>query len=151
MQTGKVKPRPLALVDAPGSDYWRSLTRYLKRHLEEEKLISAGDLTLMRHFQDTDAAIGELLHFYKNFVSSRFLKEKYLIRSKRPVSDDELKKMSKLFSDICVSGGIERMKSIDEDNDKDPTLERLVFHFNRSSYSRLRQLIDHLNDLPALT
>lgn len=150
VQTGKARPRPLVMVDAPGSDYWRSLLKYLKLHLEEEKLISVGDLTLTRHFQDTDQAVDEVVNFYRHYDSSRFLRDKYLIRLKRPITDDELKKASRLFADICSGGGLERLKDISEDNEKDPTLERIVFKFDRSGYCRLRQLIDHFNQLPAL-
>jgi hypothetical protein len=34
-----------------------------------------------------------------------------------------------------------------EDDNKDTQLERLVFHFDKSSYSGLRTLIDTLNAL----
>ena len=148
VQTGKAKPRPLVFVDAPGSDYWRSLMRLMKKSLLEEGLISPHDLMLIRHFQDNLSAVDELAMFYKNFDSSRFLRDKYLIRLKRPISDEELKKVSFLFKDICVRGGIERLKDLAEDDNQDHSLERLVFHFDRSGYSRLRLLIDHLNALP---
>ncbi len=150
VQTGKAKPRPIVMVDAPGSDYWKSVLRLLKKDLLDEALISPHDLTLVRHFQDNASAVNELVLFYKNYDSSRFLRDKYLIRLKRPVSDAELKQVSALFKDLCVKGGIERLKDITEDDNRDPALERLVFYFNRTAYSRLRQLIDHLNALPSL-
>ena len=150
VQTGKAKPRPLVLVDAPGSDYWRSLLKLLKKNLLDENLISPRDLSLIRHFQDNESAVHELTGFYKNYDSSRFFREKYLIRLKRPISDEELKRVSAQFKDICAKGGIERMKDLAEDDNQDLSLERIVFHFDRSSYSRLRELINCLNTLPAL-
>ena len=151
VQTGKAKPRPLVLVDAPGSDYWHSLLRLLKKNLLEENLISPKDLSLVRHFQENEGAVAELTLFYKNYDSSRFLRDKYLVRLKRPISDDELKNVSAQFKDLCAKGGIERLADIGEDDNQDPALERLVFHFDRSSYSRLRELIDCLNAMPTLS
>ena len=151
VQTGKAKPRPLVLVDAPGSDYWKSLLRLLKKNLLEEELISPNDLALIRHFQNNEEAVSEVVNFYKNFDSARFLRNRYLIRLKRPLADEELKRISFQFKDLCSQGGLERLKEIAEDDNQDPSLERIVFHFDRMSYSRLRQLVDAFNTLPALS
>lgn len=148
VQTGKAKPRPLVMVDAPGSDYWKALIRLIRKNLLEEGLISPNDMNLFRHYQDNEPAVSDLLNFYKNYDSSRFLRDKYLIRLKRPVTDAELKALSAQFKDICVKGGIERLADPLEDDNQDPSLERIVFHFNRAGYSRLRELVDRLNDLP---
>ena len=150
VQTGKAKPRPIVMVDAPGSDYWKSLLRLLKKNLLDEGLISPHDLMLVRHYQDNASAVNDLVVFYKNYDSSRFLKDKYLIRLKRPLSDEELREIAAGFKDICAKGGIERLKDIAEDDNQDPSLERLVFYFNRTSYSRLHGMIDALNALPSL-
>lgn len=151
VQTGKAKPRPLILVDAKGSAYWSSLLKLIKKNLLEEKLISPSDLSLMEHFQDPQKAVDGLVHFYRYYDSSRFLKEKYLIRLKRPLSDDELKEINIQFKDLCVGGGFERLKDLSEDNHPDQSLERIVFPFNKTGYSRLRQLIDYFNALPPLS
>ncbi len=148
VQTGKAKPRPLVMVDAPGSDYWKSLIKLIRKNLLDEELISAHDMSLFRHFQDNASATDELFNFYKNYDSSRFLRDKYLVRLNRPVSDQELKVISSQFKDICTKGCIERLADITEDDNQDPALERLVFYFDRVSYSRLRELVDCLNALP---
>ena len=145
VQTGKAKPRPLVLVDPPRSQYWRSTMRLLKNNMEHNKLISPEDMSLIRHFQDAEAASNEVTHFYFNYHSSRFLKDQYLIRLRQPISDATLKKISISFKDILSKGGFERFTDIQDDDMQDPALERIVFYFNRMSYSRLRQLIDHLN------
>ncbi len=150
VQTGKAKPRPIVMIDAPGSDYWKSLMRLLKKNLIEEGLISPNDTRLVRHFQDNEAAASELTNFYKNYDSSRFLRDKYLIRLKRPISDEELKAISTRFKDLCSKGALERLADTTEDDNRDPSLERIVFYFDRSSYSRLKELIDTFNSLPSL-
>jgi uncharacterized protein (TIGR00730 family) len=147
MQTGKARPRPLVLVDTPKSLYWKGLLDYMKKHLEATGLISPADLTMIRHFQDPDKAVAELTGFYKNYDSSRFLRDQYLVRLRKPVSDAALETMNAKFRDILAKGKFERLDDLREDVNEGPTLYRIVFQFDKSSYARLRQLIDYLNTL----
>jgi hypothetical protein len=147
VQTGKAKPRPLVLIDTPQSDFWASMLAVFKKHMEGGGLISKNDLNLMRHIQDPEKAAEELAHFYRNYESSRFFKDQYLIRLRRPVPDAMLKKISEDFKDILEKGEFERLKDIGEDDNHDPSLERIVFYFDRSGHSRLRELIDLFNSL----
>ncbi len=147
VQTGKAKPRPLVLVDTPKSTFWKSTLSLLKKNLEGGGLISKHDLKLMRHFQDPEKAACELVNFYKNYDSSRFLKDKYLIRVKKKLTNAQLSAIQTQFKDILSGGTIDRLADITEDDDQDPNLDRIVFRFDRSNYARLRLLIDHLNML----
>ncbi len=147
VQTGKAKPRPLVLMDTPGSAYWKSTLRLLKNIMEAEGLISKGDLELMRHFQNADRAVHELTHFYSNYHSSRFMKDRYLIRLRKPLSKGELDILNRNFKGMISGGSFERLEDISEDDNKDPNLERVLFHFDRTSYHHLRALIDHFNSL----
>lgn len=147
VQTGKARPRPLVMVDVPASDYWSSMLALLKKNLADEGLISPPDLSLVRHFQDADQAVEELTRFYKNYDSSRFFHDQYLIRLRKPVTDKALDRINADFKDILSRGSFERMTDAAEDDIKDPALHRIVFHFDKSGYSRLRLLIDYLNTL----
>jgi uncharacterized protein (TIGR00730 family) len=147
VQTGKARPRPLVMVDRPGSEFWSDLLGLFKKHLVKGGLISPHDLTLMRHFQDADQAVEEVVGFYKNYESSRFLKDQYLIRLKRPLSEEGLRTLNTRFKDILAKGSFEPLDDPQEDDHADSSLYRIVFNFDRSSYARLRQLIDHLNTL----
>ena len=148
VQTGKARPRPLVLVDAPRSFYWRSLLSFLKNNMRKGGLISSFDLSLMRHTHDSAKAVEEVTGFYKNYDSSRFLRSQYLIRLRNPVSDEALKMMNKRFKDILSSGSFERLDDLTmEDEQGGRPLYRIVFNFDRSNYARLRQLIDYLNTL----
>lgn len=145
VQTGKAKPRPIVLIDHPGSDYWAVILDALKKTLERDRLITPGDLSLMRHFQSAEAAADEVVRFYRNYHSSRFFNDLYLVRVKKRVTDGELKLINKDFKDLLTKGRFTRLNDIKQDDDKDPGLDRIVFHFNRSGYHRLRALIDVLN------
>jgi len=147
VQTGKAKPRPIVLMDTPGSTFWKSSLQLFKKNMEDERLISKGDLSLMRHFQDADAATEELVRFYSNYHSSRFFKDRYLIRLRKPLSDTELDHLNRDFKGMIAGGRFERLTDLTEEDNKEKGLERLVFDFDRSSYNHLRLLIDHLNIL----
>ena len=113
--------------------------------MEGDKLISPGDLGILTtHHQDTDKAVEEIARFYSNYHSSRFFNTGYLIRVKKPVSAEQLDALNEEFKDM-MKGKMEILTSIADDDNKDPLLTRLFFPFNRSSYSRLRLLIDRLN------
>ena len=145
VQTGKAKPRPLIVIDPPGAVFWKSIIGALRRNMERSKFVSPGDFDMIRHYHDADKAVNEIVNFHSNYHSSRFFKSQYLIRLWRPLSEKKLAQINRRFKDILSHGGFERFKTIEEDDEKDPSLERLIFRFNRSDYSRLRQLIDYLN------
>lgn len=145
VQTGKAKPRPIVLVDYPGSDYWSIILDGLKRTLERDGLITPGDLTLMRHYQNPSEAADEIVRFYKNYHSSRFFENKYLIRVKKQLTPAQFKLINREFKDLLAGGSFVRMKNVKDDDEKDPTLDRILFPFTRAGYHRLRILIDTLN------
>lgn len=145
VQTGKAKPRPIVLVDHPGSDYWAIMLDALKRTMERDRLITPGDLSLLRHYQNAAEAADEIVRFYRNYHSSRFFNDQYLIRVKKKITDGELKLINRDFKDLLSKGVFTRMENVKEDDEKDPKLDRIVFHFTRSGYFRLRLLIDALN------
>ncbi len=145
VQTGKARPRPLIVMDTPKSSFWRSTLALLKRNLGGGGLISPEDLTLIQHFQDADASVKAITGFYRNYDSSRFLRDRYLIRVRKPVTQSLLRRLDREFKDILTEGCFERLSDVAEDDVKAPDLDRIAFHFDRSGYARLRQLIDVLN------
>ena len=147
VQTGKARPRPLVFVDTPQSVFWKSLTTFIKKNMGGGGLISPHDLSLMRHVQSEDAAVKEVVGFYRNYDSSRFLRDQYLIRLKKPVSDEALRYVNAHFRDIVTGGSFERLDDLGVDDNQGLSLYRIVFNFDRSNYARLRELIDYLNSL----
>ncbi|MBI4432193.1 MAG: TIGR00730 family Rossman fold protein [Candidatus Omnitrophica bacterium] len=147
VQTGKAMPRPIVMADNPGGTFWTSTLELWKKNLTEERLISPQDLSLVRHYQDMEEAAEEVVHFYKNYHSARFFKDEYLMRFRKPIADATIERLNGEFADILSHGEFRRLESVEEDDQKDPSLGRIIFAFNRSSYSRIRQLIDVLNSL----
>jgi uncharacterized protein (TIGR00730 family) len=149
MQTGKSQLMPLVLIDRPGGTYWKTWDRQVREHLLRDELISPDDLNLYRITDNTDEAVKIITRFYRNFHSTRFVKDLFVIRLKHAPSDSALEAMSEDFADINTGGPIRRSKPTPEeveDNDH-VELSRIAFNFNRRDYGRLRQMIDVLNSL----
>jgi hypothetical protein len=149
MQTGKGQLMPLVLIDRPGGTYWKTWDRQIREHLLRDQLISPGDLNLYQITDDTDQAVRIITRFYRNFHSSRFVRDLMVIRLKHLPTDSALEAMNEDFADLIVGQKIQKTNPTPEevaDNDH-LELNRIAFGFNRRDYGRLRQLIDLLNSL----
>jgi hypothetical protein len=148
MQTGKSQLMPLVLVDRPGGTYWKTWDKHVREHLLRDKLISPDDLNLYQITDNTDEAVKIISRFYRNFHSTRFVKDLFIIRMKNAPSATALGALNEDFADIILDGKINAIKPTPEeveDNDN-LALARIAFNFNRRDYGRLRQLIDVLNN-----
>jgi uncharacterized protein (TIGR00730 family) len=149
MQTGKSQLMPLVLVDKPGGIFWKTWDKNIREQLLRDKLISPEDLSLYQITDSTDEAVKIITRFYRNFHSTRFVKELLVIRLKNTPNQSALAAMNRDFSDIIVEGKIQTVKPAPEEVEHNEHLElkRIAFNFNRRDYGRLRQLIDVLNGL----
>ena len=149
MQTGKSQLMPLVLIDRPGGTYWKTWDKHVREHLLRDQLISPDDLNLYQITDDTDQAVKIITRFYRNFHSSRFVKELFVIRLKHPPAESALEAMNEDFADLNVGPPIQRIEPTPEEiaDDDNIQLPRIAFGFNRRDYGRLRQLIDVLNGL----
>jgi uncharacterized protein (TIGR00730 family) len=147
MQTGKSQLMPLVLVDKPGGTFWRTWDKNIREQLLRDQLISPDDLSLYQITDRADEAVNIITRFYRNFHSTRFVKDLLVIRLKQTPGEPALARMNREFAGILLKGKIQIIKPTPEerhDNDQ-LSLARIAFAFNRRDYSRLRQLIDVLN------
>jgi uncharacterized protein (TIGR00730 family) len=149
MQTGKSQLMPLVLVDRPGGTYWKTWDKHVREHLLRDQLISPDDLNLYQITDDTDQAVKIITRFYRNFQSSRFVKELFVIRLKNAPTESAIEAMNEDFADIITGPEIKVIEATPEERaDEDMVAApRIAFGFNRRDYGRLRQLIDVLNSL----
>jgi hypothetical protein len=149
MQTGKSQLMPLVLIDRPGGTYWRTWDKHVREQLLGDLLISPDDLNLYQITDDTDQAVKLITRFYRNFHSSRFVKDLFVIRLKHPPTDTALEALNEDFADIVIGPEIKRIEAAPEEiaDGEFVDLPRIGFGFNRRDYGRLRQLIDALNGL----
>jgi uncharacterized protein (TIGR00730 family) len=144
VQTGKANMMPLVFVDGPGGDYWKDWIRYVDKHLLKPGKISPEDVHLYKVTDRVDVAVEEIVHFYRNYHSMRFVKDQLVIRLLKSPSKGLLDALNVEFKDICVKGTIAASPVFKEEVDY-RELPRIAFQFNRVAYGRLRQMIDRLN------
>src|SRR5690348_1462971 len=149
MQTGKSQLMPLVLIDRPGGTYWKTWDKHIREHLLRDQLISPDDLNLYRITDSADEAVKVITRFYRNFHSSRFVKDLFVVRLKHAPTDTAIDAMNEDFADIMVGPKIQKIQPTPEEveDDDNVALPRIAFGFNRRDYGRLRQLYDVLNSL----
>jgi hypothetical protein len=146
VQTGKTKPMPIVFVDAPRGTYWKTWRRYVEEHLLRHGLISEEDMSLFKVTSSVEEAVSEITGFYRVYHSSRTVGRQLVIRLARPISERLVARLSQDFADILQRGEIVQTVALEEEDEPElASLPRLVLAFDRSSFGRLRQLIDRLN------
>jgi uncharacterized protein (TIGR00730 family) len=149
MQTGKSQLMPLVLVDRPGGTYWKTWDKQVREHLLRDQLISPDDLNLYHITDSADEAVKVVTRFYRNFHSTRFVKDLFIIRLKHAPTETAIEALNEDFADINVGPAIKRIDPTPEEREDNDCLElqRIAFGFNRRDYGRLRQMVDVLNGL----
>jgi uncharacterized protein (TIGR00730 family) len=149
IQTGKSNPLPVVCVDCPGGDYWKTWDGYVRDVLVKRGLISPQDVSLYRVTDRAETAIAEIIGFYRNYHSSRYVGEQLVMRLRRAPSERQLDRLNGEFRDILVDGALAVSPALPEEASEHALahLPRLTLHFNRRDVGRLRQLIDALNQL----
>ena len=147
LQTGKRDMVPVVLLDAPGGTFWRPFDKFLKNTLLPDGMISPEDLSLYRIVGDVGTAVGEVLGFYRVYHSMRYVRKNLVLRLREALAADQLTAINQKFQDILQDGEFIQRGALPEERDEPKLADfaRLVFHFNRRSLGRLRQLIDTIN------
>jgi uncharacterized protein (TIGR00730 family) len=149
MQTGKAPIVPVVLLDQPKGNFWRTFERYLREHLLRDQVISEQDFNLFKITDDLEEAQREIVDFYYNFHSYRFVENTLVIRLQREVPPGALKRLKDDFSDILsAEGALEICPALPEEINQPEIahLPRLCLQFDRRSFGRLRVLINRLNE-----
>src|SRR5437660_7066745 len=151
LQTGKAAPAPIVLLDVPGGTYCTAWHAFIDAEVTTRGLISPEDHHLYRITDDVVAAADEILGFYRNFHSVRYVGDELVLRLRAEPTDEELSELDAEFADICVSGRIRATEPLPPElaDDDRVDLPRIAFRFDRLSHGRLRQLVDRLNRLPS--
>jgi hypothetical protein len=147
LQTGKRDMVPVVFVDEPGGQFWQPLLEFFHNRLLADGMISSEDLSLFKLTDSVEAAVEEIQQFFRVFHSMRYVKNKLVFRLQTAVSEKLLADINGHFHDILTDGGFTQGSAQREERDEPAliALPRLVFHFNRRSLGRLRQLIDAIN------
>ncbi|HEX5587899.1 MAG TPA: TIGR00730 family Rossman fold protein [Acidimicrobiia bacterium] len=149
LQTGKAQPAPVVLLDTPGGTYWKQWEGFVTAELLATGYVSGDDLRLVHVTDDVDDAVREILAFYRNYHSLRFVDGQLVLRLHELPDPATLTALSDEFDDIVVRGAIEAIPTTKAELDDADHVElpRLAFRFDRRGWARLRMLIDRLNEI----
>jgi hypothetical protein len=147
VQTGKRDIVPLVFLDEPGGTFWRDWQCFVENSLLAHGMISPDDLSLFKVTDDLDEAVAETLNFYRVYHSMRYVREKLVMRLQTRPSDELLARLRHEYQDVLADGTIELTAALPPERDEPELLEmpRLVMHFGRRNYGRLRTMIDTIN------
>jgi len=147
IQTGKATVYPIVLVDAKGGTYWKFWLQFVEEHLMRLNLISETDFALFKVTDDIEVAVDEILQFYKNFHSYRYVGDKLVLRIQEKLSDASIEQLNKDFKDIIKDGEIEQTGALEEEilEEDLADMTRIVLRHKRRDFGRLRMLIDAVN------
>ncbi|CAM3071094.1 Rossman fold protein, TIGR00730 family [Pseudomonas floridensis] len=147
VQTGKSPLVPIVLLDTPGGSFWQSALDFIKTQLQDNHYILPADMKLMRLVYSPDEAVEEISQFYRNYHSSRWLKNTFVIRMHHPLSEQALHHLQDAFADLCLSENFQQHGYQGEEHDEAQYshLKRLAFTFTGRNQGRLRELVDYIN------
>ena len=147
LQTGKAVPAPVVLVETPGGTYWDGWRRFVEEQAVSPGWVSPDDLHLFRVATSVDEAAAEILDFYRNYHSCRWVGDLLVLRLNAEPDRSELADLNRRFADIVLSGAIRRVSAFPPERAGDDfvDLPRIALRFDRLSYGRLRLLIDAVN------
>ena len=80
LQTGKAEPAPVVMLDVPGGTYWRGWDDFLRSEVEPRGLVSDDDRSLFMITDDVAEATAEILGFYRNYQSCRWVGDLLVMR-----------------------------------------------------------------------
>jgi uncharacterized protein (TIGR00730 family) len=145
MQTGKATIIPVVLLETDQTPYWRRWDAFIRSTLAEQRLIDAEDTSFYRIVDTVDDAVRELTSFYRVYHSMRIVGDHFVLRLDHALRDRDLAELQHRFEDILKGPVDQAAGPIPGEQNEYPTKPRLIVPFNRSSYARLRQLVDFVN------
>ena len=147
MQTGKSDVKPIILLEEPGGTYWTEWLRFVQERLLERGLVSKEDLLMVKRTDTVEQAVQEIVRFYSNYQSQRYVDGRLVLRLLRLPPREDLEKLALSFADIMREPGLQPVEASAREIDDGDALElrRLALEFSQTSFGRLRQLIDALN------
>src|SRR5690606_33626427 len=112
IQTGKSHLAPIVMLEggeggAQRPDgYWKQWDAWIRDKLLGSGWISPEDTGLYYLARDPEDAARHIEAFYRNYHSSRYVREQFVIRIKHALTDEQLQRLNEEFADLVASGTI---------------------------------------------
>lgn len=145
VQTGKSTMVPVVMLEGEGGDYWQNWQEWTRRGLLDKGFISPEDQNLYYIAKDGADARDHITRFYRNYHSSRYVRDDLVIRLQAPLKPEDVQRLADEFRILIKTGSVEQRTSTDGDPEF-PGRPRLVFHHTRHKFGLIRRLIDRIND-----
>ena len=145
LQTGKATPVPIVMLGL-GQGFWHALDRFVDVMIEQG-WVGSSDRALYRVTNSVEEAVSELMGFYANHHSIRWVGDRLILRMHRAPTDAQLAELGERFGAYATDGVIRRTTATNPERaERDHVaLARLELLFNRRQPGRLRQLVDAIN------
>lgn len=150
-QTGIQPPIPLVLIDKPNGKYWHNWHNYLQENLLNRGYINPEDLQIYTITDSPEVACQIITQFYRVYHSSRYVKERFVMRLNYELTDEQIEKLDQEFSDILTQGKIDKIQLLAQEKGEYSELPRIAFYFDQRKFSRLYQMINMINNFPTIS
>jgi hypothetical protein len=146
-QTAKSVPVPIVMLEVAGDPFWTPLMEVMEPLLIQHGLISASDTSLYKITDSVHEAVQEIMSFYKNYHSIRFVENKLYIRVQRAISDSEFVDLVNTYGYLSSDGILKQSgpSEIEAKENDMPSLTRISLEYNAKGFADLRPLIDAIN------
>lgn len=147
MQTGKGRIIPMVLLDMPDGRYWETWMKFVRDDMFKLGYLSPEDFSLFKLCHSVEEATNEIVQFYKNYQSVRWVGDQLAIRICRKLTDSALADLNKNFGDMVREGDIVQGSALPPEKNEPEILDlpRLILSPHRRDFGRFRQLIDAIN------
>lgn len=145
IQTGKASMVPVVLCEGAGEGYWTRFMDFIREPLLSRGLISPEDLNLLYVAPTPEAARDHVVRFYRNYHSSRYVKDDLVIRLRHRLLDADVARLSDEFAVLIKKGRMVQCGPYEIEGEH-LELPRLAFTHTKHKYGLVRRLIDRIND-----
>ncbi|CAN5786477.1 TIGR00730 family Rossman fold protein [soil metagenome] len=148
-QTGKAEPTPIVLLDVPGGTFWQGFQRFVDDQLVSIGVVSPDDLDRVLITDSVDAAVAEIVGFWRNYDSLRWVGKRLVLRLRAEPTDAEIDQLDDQFADLLLEGRIERSEPLGPERSGADrlSLPRLVLVMDQHRIGSLHRLIRAINAL----
>ena len=146
-QTAKSVPVPIVFLEVPGDPFWTPLMDTMEPLLRRHGLISDNDHTLYKIADSIDDAVNEIVGFYANYHSIRFVNDVMYLRMQREIPEEDFKALAAEFAFLAADGFIEQTAAsgIEVKEADHPELFRVTMRYAGKGFASLRPFIDAIN------
>lgn len=148
LQTGKANPIPVVMLEEKGGHYWQTWLEFIKKEFLSSGLISHSDFYLFQVTDNVDEAVHTILHFYRNYHSSRYVGQQMVIRLNHALTEKALEEINNQFAFLLRTGTFTQGAAMRQEKNEQAIahLPRLIFTPLRQDFGELRHLIDVINN-----